>query len=95
MESQRYETEKVVYNTKTERRVLKIAYTNVNGLLPSLIELNDYLRVSKPDVMAITETKLCDEIDSIDIGGNRYNVWTRNRNTRKGGGVLLLRRNLK
>ena len=40
--------------------------------------------------MGITETKLCDEIKSIDFGENRYDVWMRNRNTKKGGGVLLL-----
>ena len=79
---------------KSRRRELRIAYTNVNGLLSGLLELNDFLRESQPDIMGITETKLCDEMESVDLGENKYNVWMRNRNTKKGV-LILVKKELK
>ena len=37
---------------------LKIAYTNVDGLLSVRYDLEEYLRNKKPDIMGIAETKL-------------------------------------
>ena len=37
--------------------ILRVMYTNVDGLLSSLLEFKDYLRTNKPDVVAVTETK--------------------------------------
>ncbi len=37
-------------------------YTNVDGLVSSLLELKDYLKNNKPDVICLTETKLKEEI---------------------------------
>ncbi len=33
----------------------------------------------KPDIMAITETKLCGDIDAFNLGNGIYNIWTINR----------------
>ena len=72
--------------------ILKVAYTNVNGLASSVLEINDYLSTEKPDIMAITETKLSGNIDAFNLGDGKYNIWTRNRENKKGGGVMLLLR---
>ena len=42
---------------------LKVAYTNVDGLLSSILEIKDYLSSEKLDVFCITETKLKEEIN--------------------------------
>merc|ERR1712035_270498 len=34
---------------------LKVMYTNIDGVLSSILELRDYLRLNKPDVVCITE----------------------------------------
>ena len=65
-------------------------YTNINGITPGLLELNDYLRENKPDIVGITETKLDQVIDSINIGDKNYNVCRRDREGKRGGGVMIL-----
>ena len=32
---------------------LKVMYTNINGLITGLLELNDYLRDNTPDIEAL------------------------------------------
>ena len=68
---------------------LKVAYTNVNGLRSSAIEIEDYLREQQPD-MGITEIKLTGNSALWNIGEDRYNIWMRNREHKPGGGVMLL-----
>ena len=41
---------------------LKVAYTNVDGLLSSMLEIKDYSSSKKSDVFCMTETKLKEEI---------------------------------
>ena len=65
-------------------------YTNVNGLITGLLELNDYLRDNTPDIVGITETKLEHLIEAVNIGDGKYNVYRRDRKGKKGGGVALL-----
>ena len=69
---------------------LKVMYTNVNGLITGLVELNDYLRDNTPDIVGITETKLDHVIEAINIGDGKYDVYRRDRKGKKGGGVVLL-----
>ena len=45
-----------------------VAYTNINGLISGLTELNHYLREVKPDVMGIVETKLKGHLPPDSIG---------------------------
>ena len=45
------------------RGCIKVAYTNVDDLISSMLEMQDYLNTEKPDIMAITETKLSGVID--------------------------------
>lgn len=58
---------------------LKVAYTNVNGLISSMLETGDYLSKEKPDVMGITENKLTGSIDAFNLRDGKYKVWMRNR----------------
>ena len=41
----------------------KVSYTNINGLMSALTELNDYLRERKPDILGLVETKLSDSVE--------------------------------
>ena len=99
MESSRLENKEVVYTGKKRRgerdrrsdsNDLKVAYTNVNGLISGLNELNDYLDKSRPDIMGIVETKLKGQIPPESVGNGLYKVWSRNRKDKQGGGVMLL-----
>ncbi|XP_076062422.1 uncharacterized protein LOC143037755 [Oratosquilla oratoria] len=73
-----------------EGRKLKVAYTNIDGLISGLNELNDYLLEAKPDIMGIVETKLRGEIPSTVIGQGLYNYWIKNRDKKQGGGIMFL-----
>ena len=90
LESQGYEANKVDDWKNRRREKLTMAYTNVNGLLSALVEINDFLRIEKPDVMGITETKLTEVIEENMIGEGEYNIWVKNRTEKQGGGVMLL-----
>ena len=68
----------------------RVAYTNVNGLLSALNEINDYLMVKEPDIMALVETKLSEEIMIPMIGGGKYRTLKRNRIGKKGGGIMFI-----
>ncbi len=62
MESCGHESEEIVAQRchgRSPSRSLKITYTNIDGLVLSLLELKDYL---KPDVVCLMETKLKEEI---------------------------------
>ena len=45
-----------------KRDKLKVAYTNVDGLISSMLEIKDYLRNQKPDVFCMAKTNLKEEI---------------------------------
>ena len=67
-----------------------IAYTNVDGLLSKRLELTDYLREKKPDIVCIVETKLTKDMDLILDGNFDYNTWRNDRKDGKGGGVIVM-----
>ena len=52
---------------------LKVAYTNVDGLLSSILEIKDYLSSQKPDIFCMLETKLKDEIQ-INFQQEEYRI---------------------
>ena len=86
MENKGYETSKMV----DYKEGLKIMYTNVDGLLSKRLELYDRIRTSKPDVIAITETKLSKHMDDEVLGIKDYQVVRKDRKEKGGGGVMLL-----
>ena len=59
--------------------------------MSTLSEINDYLRTKKLVMFSLVETKLNDSED-VPVGEGQYNVWRRNRNQKKGGGVMVLTR---
>ena len=71
------------------RNIISIMYTNVDGIISSILELRDYIRKSKPDVECLTETKLKEEIQ-LHFQKEGYNMWRRDRKEKTGGGVLIL-----
>ena len=93
------ETEEVVYKREEinkrgctnggRRGKLRVTYTNIDGLLSSVLEVRDYLKESKPDVLCIPETKLKEEIN-IKFTDEGYKCWRRDRKGKGGGGVIVL-----
>ena len=76
---------------KKRKGVWKVAYTNINGIISSLRNLNVYLVKKAPDIMGLAEIKLYEELEEVkNIGQNMYNVWKRSRPNKKGGGVMLM-----
>ncbi len=75
-------------NTEKTKNV-RITYTNIDGLISSILEVRDYLREEKPDVMCMTETKLRQEI-LLNFEKEGYKLWRRDRKGKGGGGVLIL-----
>ena len=65
---------------------LRVTYTNIDGLLSSVLEVRDYLKESKPDVFCIAETKLKEEIQ-VNFADEGYKCWRRDR-IGKGGGDM-------
>ena len=43
---------------------IKIMYTNIDGTISRKLELADYLKEKKPEIICLTETKLCEEIQT-------------------------------
>ena len=67
--------------------------SNVDGVVSKLLELRDYVRDKEPQIICLTESKLTQMIlnDTIAIEG--YNTWRKDRNSKKGGGVIILIKN--
>ena len=72
-----------------EQNELRVTYTNIDGLVSGLVEMRDYLRERKPDVVCLTETKLKEEI-IIGFENEGYSTWRRDRKSKGGGGVMIL-----
>ena len=68
---------------------IKVTYTNIDCLVSGLVEMRDYLRERKPEVVCLTETKLKEEI-KIGFEKEGYNMWRRDRKRKGGGGVMIL-----
>ncbi len=98
LEGKRREAQEVVSDKKRIENVNNVwknkkwtvAYTNINGLISTLRELNNYIKIKQPDIMGITEVKLNETTENTRIGNSNYNVWIKHRNNKKGGGVMLL-----
>ena len=65
---------------------IKVMYTNIDGLTRKL-ELIDYLKEKKPEIVCLAETKLCEEIQT-NIENDNYNIWR--KEDKKGDGVMLM-----
>ena len=68
---------------------INIMYTNIDGIISRKLELEDYLKEKKPQIVFLTQTKLCEEIQTNIENGN-YNIWRKDRKDKKGGGVMLM-----
>ena len=68
---------------------IKVMYTNIDGIISRKLELIDYLKEKKPEIVWLTETKLCEEIQT-NIENDNYNIQRKDRKDKKGGGVLLM-----
>ena len=68
-----------------------VSYTNINGLVSTLSEINDYLRAKKPYIFSFVATRLSNSED-VPVREGQYNVWRQNRNQKKGGRVMVLTR---
>ena len=81
LESFRPKSEKVVHtrervrkdSSKEKENEWLVTYTDVNGIVSTLSEINDYLRTKKPDIFSLDETKLSDSED-VPVGEKRYNI---------------------
>ena len=67
-----------------------MTYSNVNGLITTITELNEYLKRIKPDIVGLTEIKLDKSIMSLNIGDGEYEIWQKTRPTKQGGGIMIL-----
>ena len=67
---------------------LKVAYTSVDGLLCSMLEIKDYLSSKKMDVFCMVETKLKEIYINFQQEGFKF--WRRDRKGKGGGGVLIM-----
>ena len=68
---------------------LRVMYTNIDGILSSVLEVRDYLKESKPDVLCLTETKLKEKIH-LSFKEEGYNNWRRDRKGKGGGGIMIM-----
>ena len=69
---------------------INVMYTNIDGIIPRILELRDYLREGDPDVVCLAETKLTEDIYIRLQENDNYNVWRKDRKGKNGGGVLIL-----
>ena len=60
-------------SSKEKENGLLVSYTNMNGLVSTLSIINDYLRVKKPDIFGLVETKQSDS-DDVPVGERQYNT---------------------
>ena len=93
---QKYQSRGTTLGSKHENQgtsnILSVMYTNMDGFISGLLELRDYIKDSKPDVVCLTETKLKEEVQ-LGIIVEGYNYWRRDRKGKSGGGVLIMVKN--
>ena len=69
---------------------IKVFYSNIDGLISKKLELGDYIREMKPEVICLTETKIDKDVVLEVLGWNNYNIWRKDREGKVGGGVLIM-----
>jgi hypothetical protein len=68
--------------------------TNVRSIMNKLPDFNLFIDFNDPDVIALTETWLCDKVpNSLITCSKYYSVYRRDRLSRHGGGVCLIIKN--
>jgi len=72
----------------SNRSGLRMVHLNVRSLLPKLDQLHIWAKMTKADVLVISETWLKKSISSHDIALEGYNVFRADRKS-KGGGVAM------
>ena len=63
--------------------------TNIRSLIGKLDELTATVFTTKPDVICITETWLSEDIDTVSVSIPGYVMHRKDRDKRKGGGVVI------
>ena len=71
-------TRETVRKDSLKKNEWLVSYTNINGQVLTLSEINDNLRTKKPDLFSLVETKLNDSGD-VPVGEEQYNVWRQNK----------------
>ena len=77
-------------NIRYINNISKLLYTNVDGIVSKLLELKDYTKEKEPHIICLTETKLTPRISNDSLNLDEYNIWRRDRNLKKGGGIMIL-----
>ena len=67
---------------------LRILSMNCNSVVGKLNDIKCYVEAHKPDLIAITETKLGPHVDDNELFGDKFTIWRNDRNCH-GGGVLV------
>ena len=62
---------------------------NIDGIISRKLELIDYLKEKKPEIVCLAETIPCEEIQN-NIENDNYNIWRKDRKDKKGGGMMLM-----
>ena len=57
---------------------IKVMYTIIDGIINKINKLVDYLKEEKPEIVCLTETKLCEKIQT-NIENDSYNIWRKDR----------------
>ena len=68
---------------------IKVIYTNIDGIISRKLELVHYLKEKKPEIVCLTETKVCEEIQT-NIENDHYNIWRKDRKDKKDARVILM-----
>ena len=69
---------------------LTFFYSNVRSLAPKIHDLNNYISIYKPKIIALTETWLDNNIPTSFVCPQNYIAYRKDRNTGKGGGCIIL-----
>ena len=62
---------------------------NARSLLPKIDELTLFLSCRQPSVVAVTESWLNSDIEDGLVSINGYNIFRKNRPSRRGGGICV------
>ena len=75
---------------------LKFSSINVNGIRSKKLELLAYLDFHQPQIVAIQETKIDSSISTSELFPETcpYNVYRKDRNSKGGGVMLLIRKDI-